>query len=79
MNLYMWNSEYLADWANGDIIVMANDVNEARAKARESFNKCTPYQEDDESYLDDLRRFEEDIEPEPIEITDGVIFITGSA
>lgn len=72
MKLYHWTSEYLAEYATGDIIVMAETVEEAREKARATFIEHR-YSTDD--FISE--RFERDIAEEPTEGQD-VYFIRGS-
>lgn len=92
MNLYHWNcSEALKNYSQGDIIVMAETVEQARIKARtqiEIFIKEARswwYDLNGELYPDDheerdrfIAKFEQDIAHEPELVELGAIFITGS-
>lgn len=60
MNLYMWDSEIMAAYSKGKIIVMAESVELARQK---TVNDWTPLQDDSETedfYLISLKDLEDD-------------------
>lgn len=89
MNLYRWDSVLMKGYSDGDIIVMAESVDEARSKAAEGFWRYI--KEDYEYLLDNLiddwmeeeldeKRaiFEKDIAKEPELVTSGVLFMKGS-
>ena len=69
MNMYHWHSQALANWHSGDIVVIANSVEEARRMVRDEVKRQSDHYDRDE--------FEADIASEPT-IQD-VIFIDGSA
>jgi len=72
MNMYHWHSQALANWQSGDIVVIANSVEEARRMVRDEVKR-----QSDHYSRDTLHAFEADIASEPT-IQD-VIFIDGSA
>ena len=72
MNLYRWSSKAMADYYNGDIIVMAKDVKSAKAKAIREYKKKS------ENYGYSMDWFKEDLKSEP-DVTNGCIFITGGS
>ena len=93
MKLFQWDSQYLANYSDGTIIVVADSVKLARQKAIVEFERY--YRTDDRSYLfdeagnlydeSDLTAMEEarqlfinDISKEPTIVEDGVVFIKGS-
>ncbi|ESX17866.1 hypothetical protein X766_15810 [Mesorhizobium sp. LSJC255A00] len=93
MNLYHWAlAECLKEYSCGDIIVMAETLDQAKEKAqaqmdpylRESRSWWWTYDSDkvDEWSQDDYdnfkRQFESDLAKEPDVIGNGVIFIRGS-
>ncbi|RUX60174.1 hypothetical protein [Mesorhizobium sp. M7A.F.Ca.CA.002.12.1.1] len=94
MNLYHWAvASCLKEYSCGDIIVMAETVDEAREKAKtktDSYLKShrswwwsyTAEREIHEDYVDDYNQFkrllEEDMAHEPDVIESAVIFIRGS-
>jgi hypothetical protein len=69
----MWDSELLASFEVGYIIVMAENIEEARLKALNTFSTSMLYENDS-----DKKAFEADIAHEPSIIDTGVKFIHGS-
>lgn len=78
MNMYHWISDALADYAPGDIIVVAKNTKEARKivmqKAATEFDWMSRDMREDK-----LRMLKNDIEGRPFNIKSGVMFIGGSA
>lgn len=93
MNLYHWHSKLMQAYGSGDIIVMADSVEEARDKAR---SQWAPFEEGptEDVYLTLLRDTEDedyypvygqrlselngDLAKEPTIVESGVLFIRGS-
>lgn len=84
MRMFHWYSTWLKNYALGDIVVLALDVEEARQLVRERFNDwlreerswLNPADEDDAEYIDELwQRMEADLAKEPSE--DRVLLIRG--
>jgi len=91
MKLYCWLSDYLGDYGPGRIVVMAENVEEARKVAWEGFEvhvrdrysyhfvDGVPLDEDSQSDIDSYRnQFRCDITDEPTECP-GYLFVRGSA
>ncbi len=94
MKLYHWYSQVLAAYSQGDIIVMAENVEKARDKVYEQFNPLQEdgpfedsyliclYQMNDEDYLDEhmkkLMELRTDLDKEPTVLESGTAFIRGS-
>ena len=91
MKLYRWTSKLLAAHGNGDIIVMAESVGQARYFARiqaekhirenNSFLEMLRINEDPDYAIEldeELKVLDEDLSKEPEIITSGVILIRGS-
>ena len=74
MQLFHWRSRALADYSDGDIIVMANSVEEARDMVRKWYS-------DKEDYYSiySYDALERDISDEPIIVEGGCIGIEGSS
>ena len=75
MRLFRWNSEFLKQYSDGDIIVMAETADEARNKARVNVGQS------DAAYMiqmNGLEALERDLEREPEVIDSGVLYIEGS-
>jgi hypothetical protein len=88
MKLYRWASNYFGDWAAGDIVVMAESVEAARALAiakweagsgKDLRDAYEEEPEDNDYYKQKIATFFADIAKEPRVIEGGVIFIYGSA
>jgi len=91
MNLYTWSSTYLENYANGLIAVLAKTEDEARAKARTTFETHLRETKDwlflglsnhevlqDEDIAKERAKFEDDIARPPARVESGVLFIAGS-
>lgn len=94
MNLYHWHSELLANYGNGDIIVMAENVEQARDKVYDLFEPentespfWSPYIEmlaqiEDEEYKEErmnkLIMLQEDLNKEPTIVKSHVVCVRGS-
>ena len=94
MKLYQWNSKLLSAYGDGDIIVMAETVDEARGKVFRQFKPLKEgnpfedsylqmlYSNDDEEYVHEytkkLNSLREDLNKEPMQVTSNVICIRGS-
>lgn len=91
MKLYSWESEALRQYGAGQIVVMAKDVDTARAKAlRGAFCYFSQYNylkwgediqfddEDEETLRSFLALVEKDIALEPSEVDGGAVLIDGS-
>lgn len=76
MQLFIWESNYLADYYPGQIICMAQDVEAARERARAHL-KTKAAQMSDMAYLSAQALLEDDIRVDP-RICEGVLFIGGS-
>lgn len=76
MPLYHWSSEALADYLDGDIIVMASNANEARKKVLAEVRRRYPNAHPD-ALKERLLDFEKDMLEEP-SIAD-VFLINGSS
>lgn len=81
LNLYRWNSRLSRTTGNGDIIVMAENLSQARKSARiqgrkyiHEHNRCTEMRRIDE----ELQVLEADLLNEPELIPAGVVLIRGS-
>jgi len=72
MNMYHWHSQALANWQSGDIVVIANSVEEARRMVRDEVKR-----QSDHYSRDTLHAFERDIASEPNVET--IMFIYGSS
>jgi predicted Zn-dependent protease len=70
MNLYRWGSRALAEWFDGDIIVMAESIEEARQKAMNSATQLLSPQT--------AKRMRDDVCTEPDIVGSHVIFIRGA-
>ena len=73
MNLYMWRSKAMADYYDGDIIVMAKDTKSARAKVLRVYRKrteCPNYN------IDAVKK---DLKKDPTIVPEGAIFLTGGS
>ena len=93
MNLYHWSSETLADYSNGDIIVMAESVEKARDKVYEMYEPLedgNPFEDcylqlmdnnNDEDlmseYKNKLNVLRKDLDKEPSILSNGVALISG--
>jgi hypothetical protein len=87
--LYCWRSGYLRNYSDGQIIVQANSVSEAREKALAHFEadyneRFNPFSlELDQEDLEDKARWQatlvHDLEADPEELADCLLFILGSA
>lgn len=86
-SLYRWSSRYLRNYGNGDIIVMAASVDEARRLATEEYHRYDrvryewEYYEEfeaDNSIADRLEIFQKDIAADPDVVDPAVLFISGS-
>lgn len=94
MNLYHWNSKLLANYSDGDIVVMAENVEQARDKVYALFDPLKddgPFEDhylkllrdmEDEDYLPEfmekLNQLREDLAKEPTAVTSHVVCIRGS-
>ena len=94
MKLYQWNSRLLSAYGDGDIIVMAETVDEARGKVFRQFKPLKEgnpfedcylqmlYLDDDEEYMHEymkkLTSLCEDLDKEPMQPISDVICIRGS-
>ena len=94
MKLYHWNSKLLQAHGDGDIIVMAMNVEEARDKVWSQFDPLKEgnqfedsylqmlYWDNDEDYpteyMKRLNALREDLNKEPTVIENGVVCIRGS-
>ena len=94
MNLYHWKSKLLANYGDGDIIVMAENVEQARDWVYELFEPendkspfWTPYLEvlaysEDEEYQEEriklFNKLREDLNQEPTIVESHVICVRGS-
>lgn len=87
LKLFRWSSEYLKNYRNGDILVMASSSDDARQLAMEEFHRYDRkrYEYDyfegfggDEDIAARLAVFQKDIEKEPEVIEPPVLFLTGS-
>lgn len=87
IHLYRWSSRYLRNYSNGDIIVMAASVDEARRLATEEYNRYDrvryewEYYEEfeaDSSIASRLEIFQKDIAADPDVVNPAVLFISGS-
>jgi hypothetical protein len=67
MNLYEWNSPTFADWADGTIIAIGKDVEEARNRVKETYK--------DNIFLADIIK---EITVEPYLNKSGAFHIMGS-
>jgi hypothetical protein len=83
MKLYVWRSLYLANWAPGYMMAVAQSPEEAKQRIMEEFerhywegwrNKEDP--EDQEEFLKQRETTEEDLQALPEEVE--VLFILGS-
>ena len=95
MKLYHWNSKLLQAYGDGDIIVMAESVDEARNKVFRQFDPLEEgnpfedcytqmlYWDNDEDYpteyMKRLNALREDLNKEPMQPISDVICINGSA
>jgi len=93
MNLYHWSSETLADYSNGDIIVMAESVEKARDKVYEMYKPLengNPFEDcylqqmhnnNDEDfmtqYTSKLNVLRKDLNEKPAILSNGVALISG--
>jgi len=55
MNLYHWSSRLLANYSNGDIIVMAENIEQARDKVYAQFNPLEDGNPFEDAYLQMLK------------------------
>jgi len=94
MKLYHWYSKVLAAYSDGDIVVMAESVEQARDKVYAQFKPLdddNPFEDPfliclhqlgDEDYADvydtKLSALREDLNQEPTVIENGVVCIRGS-
>lgn len=94
MNLYHWSSTVLENWSKGGIIVMAENVEQARDKVYAQFKPLedgNPFEDftlqimhvqDDgdyqTEYTDKLNELRKDLNQEPAVIESGVVLIRGS-
>lgn len=80
MNMYMWYSDYFANYGRGEIIVMAKDVASAREKVMQKWNAefHDYYGKDAERLAEKLAMITEDIAAEPQVMSDHVMFVYGS-
>lgn len=80
MKMFHWrNTEFNEQYSGGDIIVLAENVEEARNKALIEYKKdLERYSPMDEYDKKKLKIFKKDIEKEP-STKESVIFIAGSA
>ena len=94
MNLYKWDSNLLKNYGPGDIIVMAETVEQARKKVYMVFDPMEengPFEDHyikileemgDEDFVDELAtkaiQLINDLAPEPALVTSGVVCIRGS-
>jgi len=94
MKLYHWNSKLLSAYGDGDIIVMAMNVEEARDKVYSQFDpfeEGNPFEDcylqmlycdNDEDYLIEymkrLNSLREDLDKQPMQPISDVICIRGS-
>lgn len=80
MNMYVWYSDYFANYLRGQIIVMAKDVATAREMVMQKWNaECRDtYAEDAEWLAEKLAMITKDIAVEPQVVSDNVKFIFGS-
>jgi len=94
MNLYHWHSTVLENWAKGDIVVMAENVEKARDKVYDQFKPLedgNPFEDfylqmlhvqEDEDFLDEyvkkLDLLRQDLNQEPTVVQTGVVCIRGS-
>ena len=85
MNLYHWKSKALADYSDGNIIVVAESVEQAKVYAVEKFKTEYDYLVEMDEFIDDLvtpvlTKLEKDLSKEPIIYHGPVaILINGSA
>lgn len=79
MNMYMWYSDYFANYLRGHIIVMAKDVSSAREMVMQKWNaECRDTYVEESGGLDEkLAMITKDIAVEPRVISDSVKFILG--
>ena len=94
MNLYRWNSEALRNYASGDVVVLAESVEQARKKVLQEYQPDVEGHSTEEVYLVMLKLTEDedyeeelakywdlirhDLAQEPELVESGVIFIRGS-
>lgn len=91
--MFHWYSEYLRLYEKGDIVVMAESIEEARGKATknflDNFNERHGFTEKDYEGSDNLNKdraeslaheqdvFNKDIAKEPFILEEGVMFVQG--
>jgi len=82
MKLFHWSSDRFAGYLDGDIVVIATDVESAREKAKSFYLKHNHFElEDEEGYSywsDRLETFLKGIEKEPLSDDDEVLIFYGS-
>ncbi len=88
MQLYRWYSNFFGDYSAGDIVVLAESVEAARAMAiakweaesgKDLRDACEEEPDDNDYFKQRIATFFADIAKEPRVIESGVIFIHGSA
>lgn len=94
MNLYYWNSKLLANYSDGDIVVMAENVEQARDKVYalfepencespfwDSYIEMLAYNEDEifqQERLGVMNQLREDLNKDPTVVTSHAVCIRGS-
>jgi len=82
MTLYHWSSKTLKGWSDGDIIVVADSIEQAREYAMEKFKEEYDYLiqmdttwDDDEAEYKYYNKFVADLHEDPIMIYNGPVAI----